>query len=69
VLVDYLCSGTLLRRMMICGKPNCQCAKDPSARHGPYYQGAHEGHKLAHRMVTAEWERETERLIDAETAE
>src|SRR5262249_35025611 len=89
--LDYLCSGTLLRRMMICGKPNCPCAKDPGARHGPYYQrGRMKGRKLVHRMVTAEqavllrlaianyrqarklmraWERETERLIDAETAE
>jgi len=89
--LDYLCSGTLLSRMMICGKPNCQCAKDPGARHGPYYQwGRMKGRKLVHRMVTAEqavllrhaianyrqarklmrtWERETERLIDAETAE
>ena len=88
--MDYLCSGTLLRRMMICGKPNCRCAEDPEARHGPYYQwGRMKGRKLVHRMVSAEqaallrlaitnyrqarkllraWEKETERLIDAETA-
>ena len=24
--------------MMKCGNPNCRCASDPSARHGPYYQ-------------------------------
>ena len=89
--MDHLCSGTLQRRMMICGKPNCRCTHDPNARHGPYYQWAHmKAGKLIHRMVTAEqaeilrraianyrqaralmraWERETERLIDAETAE
>ena len=35
---ELLCSGTLSQRMMTCGKPNCRCASDPSARHGPYYQ-------------------------------
>jgi len=53
--MDYLCSGTLLRRMMICGKPNCRCANDPDALHGPYYQwGRMKGRKLVHRRVTAE---------------
>ena len=88
--MDYLCSGTLLRRMMICGKPNCRCTQDPDARHGPYYQWAHmKGGKLVSRMVSPEqasllrvaianyrqarklmraWERETERLIAAETS-
>jgi hypothetical protein len=31
---DTLCSGTLLTRMKVCGKPGCRCASDPSARHG-----------------------------------
>ncbi len=35
---ELLCSGTLSQRMMTCGKPNCRCATDPGARHGPYYQ-------------------------------
>ena len=35
---ELLCSGTLSQRMMKCGKPNCGCATDPAARHGPYYQ-------------------------------
>ncbi len=35
---ELLCSGTLSQRMMKCGKPNCRCATDPAARHGPYYQ-------------------------------
>ena len=33
--IDYLCSGTLLRRMKMCGKPGCRCNEDPEARHGP----------------------------------
>lgn len=35
---ELICSGTLSQRMMTCGKPNCRCATDPAARHGPYYQ-------------------------------
>jgi hypothetical protein len=52
--VDYLCSGTLLRRTKLCGKPGCRCAQDPAARHGPYYEWGHmQGGKLVHRMVSA----------------
>src|SRR5712692_1112814 len=36
--IDYVCYGTLQRRIKICGKPNCACATDKRARHGPYYQ-------------------------------
>jgi len=39
--VDYLCSGTILKRMKKCGKPSCRCAQDPSARHGPYFEWGH----------------------------
>jgi hypothetical protein len=80
--MDYLCSGTLLRRMKLCGKPGCRCIEDPEARHGHM-----KGGKLVHRTVTAEqaallrraianyrrakklmkaWEQETERLVDNE---
>jgi hypothetical protein len=87
--MEYLCSGTMLRRTKVCGKPGCRCALDPSARHGPYYEWGHmKGGKLVHRVVSPEqaallrlaianyrqarklmraWEKETERLIDAET--
>jgi hypothetical protein len=30
--------GTLLERMMRCGKPNCACKADPPKLHGPYHQ-------------------------------
>jgi hypothetical protein len=53
--VDYVCSGTMLRRTKLCGSPKCACATDPSARHGPYYEWGHmKGGKLVHRMVSAE---------------
>ena len=51
--IDILCSGTLLRRMKVCGKPGCRCAHDPQARHGPYYEWGHmKGGVLVHRSLT-----------------
>ena len=53
--VDYLCSGTLLKRMMKCGKASCACQTDPAARHGPYYEWGHmKDGKLVHRYVSSE---------------
>ena len=53
--MDYLCSGTLLKRMMKCGKASCRCQHDPAARHGPYYEWGHmKGGKLVHRYVSPE---------------
>ena len=51
--VDYLCSGTLLKNLMKCGKPSCRCHQDPAARHGPYYRWGHmKAGKLVHRYVS-----------------
>ena len=51
--IDYLCSGTLLQRTKVCGKPGCRCASDPDARHGPYFEWGHmKGGKLVHRTVS-----------------
>ena len=36
--MEYLSSGTLLKRMKVCGNPRCHCASDPAARHGPYFE-------------------------------
>jgi hypothetical protein len=53
--IEYLCSGTLLERRKLCGKPSCRCAQDPAARHGPYYEWGHmRAGKLVHRQVSAE---------------
>ena len=53
--IELLCSGTLHKRTKVCGRPSCRCAKDPSARHGPYYEWGHmSGGKLVHRVVTPE---------------
>jgi len=53
--MDYLCSGTLLERMKICGKPGCRYAQDPQARHGSYCEWGHmKAGRLVHRTVTPE---------------
>ena len=36
--IDFFCKGTVLKRMMKCGKARCACASDASKRHGPYYE-------------------------------
>ena len=32
----FIWPGTLQRRMLTCGKPQCACHGNPEARHGPY---------------------------------
>jgi hypothetical protein len=36
--LQYFCKGTLLKRMMKCGKAGCACRHDPAKRHGPYFE-------------------------------
>src|ERR1035437_2755070 len=36
--LDYFLKGTVLKRMMKCGRPQCACHRDPSKRHGPYFE-------------------------------
>jgi len=36
--VGYFCRGTVLCRLMPCGKPGCRCQATPPRLHGPYYQ-------------------------------
>jgi hypothetical protein len=51
--MEHLSSGTLLKRMKICGNPRCHCASDPAARHGPYYEWSYlKAGKLRHRTLT-----------------
>lgn len=51
--IDHVCSGTVVRSMIRCGKSNCRCANDPDARHGPYYQwNRMKNGKLVHSTVT-----------------
>jgi len=36
--LDYFFKGTVLKRMMKCGQPQCACHRDPAKRHGPYFE-------------------------------
>jgi hypothetical protein len=47
--------GSVSQRTIRCGKPNCACANDDQARHGPYFSltQAVEG-KTRSRFLTAE---------------
>jgi hypothetical protein len=36
--IEYFCKGTVLKRMMKCGKAQCACATNPRKRHGPYFE-------------------------------
>ena len=36
--IEYFCKGTVLKRMMKCGKARCACASDATKRHGPYFE-------------------------------
>jgi hypothetical protein len=36
--LDYFLKGTVSKRMMKCGQPACACHRDPSLRHGPYFE-------------------------------
>ena len=36
--LEYFCKGTVLKRMMKCGKAGCACRDDFTQRHGPYFE-------------------------------
>lgn len=47
--------GSLSERTIKCSKSGCACAKDPKARHGPYYSLTHAvGGKTRSRFLNAE---------------
>ena len=51
---NYVASGSLARRMMVCGKAQCRCKQDPPRLHGPYhYWGRREKGKLVQRLLGA----------------
>ena len=53
--IEYLSSGTLLKRMKRCGNPRCACAKDVAAQHGPYYEWSYmQDGRLRHRTLSPE---------------
>jgi hypothetical protein len=42
--LGYFLKGTVLKRMMKCGQPNCACHRDATQRHGPYFEWTYKVH-------------------------
>jgi hypothetical protein len=36
--IEYFSKGTVLVRLIKCGKPQCACFANPKKRHGPYFE-------------------------------
>ena len=63
--MDFVSSGTLLSRTKVCGQPGCRCAKDPAARHGPYFEfNRRLDGRLTHRVVTPARVADVQRALD-----
>lgn len=63
--LDFVASGTLHSRSRPCGKPNCRCAKDPAAWHGPYHDWTRrKDGRLIHNAVTEAQARLIRRAIN-----
>lgn len=53
--MELVAQGTISERTKVCGRPNCRCAEDPSARHGPYYEWTRrENGRYRHTVISAE---------------
>ena len=51
--VGFVSPGSVVRRFMPCGKPECRCQGDPPRLHGPYWQWSHKvGGKTVTRRLT-----------------
>ena len=57
--IGLVCSGSLLKRTRMCGKPNCRCARDPAQRHGPYHEwNRWDNGRLRHHSISADQSRQ-----------
>jgi hypothetical protein len=53
--IEYFSKGTVLARMVKCGKSKCPCGADPKKRHGPYFEWTYkEQGKTVNVRLTAE---------------
>ena len=63
--MGLVAQGTVSKRTKVCGRPNCRCAEDPNARHGPYYEWTRrEKGRYAHTLISADQARELVAAID-----
>lgn len=62
--LDTLCSGTLSRRRLPCGKPHCRCKAQPLRLHGPYaYWGRRHRGRLVQKLLSAPQAQVVEKAI------
>jgi len=53
--LEYFVKGTVLKRMMKCGRAQCACHSDPAKRHGPYFEWTYKANgKTVNVKLTAE---------------
>jgi len=62
--LGYFLKGTVLKRMMKCGHPNCACQRDSSRRHGPYFEWTY---KVKGKTVNVKLTAQTAPLYQAAT--
>lgn len=57
--IGFVLPGTITERMRRCGKPNCRCAQDPAALHGPYIQWTRtvDGKTVTKQLTADQWAR------------
>lgn len=61
--MGLVAQGTVSKRTKVCGRPNCRCAQDPEARHGPYYEWTRrENGRYVHTVISTE---QAEKLVAA----
>jgi len=59
--IGYFRRGTLIRRLMTCGKAGCACKASPPRLHGPYYQWTR---KLDGKTVTVNLSAQQAKLLE-----
>jgi len=61
--IEYFSKGTVLARMVKCGKSQCDCHTKPAKRHGPYYEWTY---KAQGRTVNVRLSAETAPIFQAD---
>jgi len=64
--LEYFLKGTVLKRMMKCGQAQCACHRDPSRRHGPYFEWTY---KAKGKTVNVKLSRQAAPLYQAATGQ
>ena len=62
--LEFFLKGTVLKRMMKCGQPQCPCHRDSSRRHGPYFEWTY---KVNGKTVNVKLSAQTAPLYQAAT--